>query len=66
MTRHSEPEKVEAELMKLWPMERWIMAGHRLIWHGRRVCDARRPRCDECTLAPLCPSRMTAQAGATP
>lgn len=56
MTKHDTPEKIEADLMALWPKERWIMSGHRLIWHGRRVCFARRPNCNECALVPLCPS----------
>lgn len=56
MTRHSDPKKIEEDLMKLWPNERWIMAGHRLIWHGRRVCNARKPRCADCSLMPVCPS----------
>lgn len=56
MTRHTDPVKVESDLMAAWPEERWIMSGHRLIWHGRRVCHARKPRCAACTLAPLCPS----------
>jgi len=63
MTHHTEPEKIEADLMKLWPQDRWIMSGHRLIWHGRRVCHARRPKCAECPLAPICPSaEVTAEA----
>jgi endonuclease-3 len=56
MTRHSEPVKIEKDLMVLWQKERWIMSGHRLIWHGRRVCYARKPDCPHCPLAPLCPS----------
>jgi endonuclease-3 len=60
MTRHSNPEKVERDLMKLWPQERWIVSGHQLIWHGRRVCVARSPRCGECTLASLCPAATVA------
>jgi endonuclease-3 len=56
MTRASDPKKIEEDLMALWPQERWILAGHRLIWHGRRVCNARKPRCAECTLVPLCPA----------
>ena len=55
-TPHEEPAKVEQDLMVLFPRERWTMLSHLLIWHGRRVCDARRPRCEECTLARLCPS----------
>ena len=57
LTRHEEPAKVEQDLMALFPREHWTMLSHLLIWHGRRVCDARRPRCEECTMARLCPSR---------
>jgi endonuclease-3 len=56
MTAASDPKKIEEDLMQAWPQERWILAGHRLIWHGRRVCNARKPRCAECTMVPLCPS----------
>lgn len=56
MSAHEDPVKIEADLMKAWPQERWIMSGHRLIWHGRRVCFARKPNCSGCELAPLCPS----------
>lgn len=56
MTREEDPEKVEKDLMALWPEDRWIMSGHRLIWHGRRVCFARKPNCGGCDLATLCPS----------
>jgi endonuclease-3 len=48
--------KIERDLMKLVPRERWGVFPHLLIWHGRRVCLARRPRCEECVLAELCPS----------
>jgi endonuclease-3 len=56
MTAHRDPVKIEQDLLKLWPQERWIMSAHRLIWHGRRVCNARKPACHRCALAPLCPS----------
>jgi len=56
MTQHDEPEKIERDLQQLWPQERWIMSGHRLIWHGRRVCFARKPSCATCTLRPICPA----------
>ena len=56
MTKHDEPTKIELDLQKLWPKERWIMSGHRLIWHGRRVCFARKPSCATCTLRSLCPA----------
>jgi endonuclease III len=50
------PEKVEADLCRLFPKETWISLHNQLIWHGRLVCDARKPRCGECTLRNLCPS----------
>lgn len=55
-TRETTPEKVEQDLMALFPRERWTMLAHLLIWHGRRVCEARRPRCGDCPVAHLCPS----------
>jgi len=56
LTRETDPVKVEQELMRLFPHDRWAMLAHLLIFHGRRVCDAKRPRCGECTLAAICPS----------
>ena len=56
LTKHSDPIKVEAALMLLFPREQWTMLAHLLIWHGRQVCDARSPRCGVCTLRPICPS----------
>jgi endonuclease-3 len=56
LTRERTPEKVEADLMELFPEERWTMLSHLLIWHGRRVCIARRPRCEACAVSHLCPS----------
>jgi endonuclease-3 len=55
-TRERTPEKVEQDLMALFPAERWTMLSHLLIWHGRRVCVARRPRCGDCVASHLCPS----------
>ncbi|MHB1193267.1 MAG: endonuclease III [Longimicrobiales bacterium] len=55
-TRERTPEKIEEDLMELFPRERWTLLSHLLIWHGRRVCDARKPRCGACTVAGLCPS----------
>lgn len=52
----SSPEKVEADLCRLFPKDTWIPLHHQLIWHGRRVCDARKPRCETCTLQDLCPT----------
>ncbi len=47
--------KIERELMTLLPQEHWINFSHAMIWHGRRVCNARKPNCAECTLTKLCP-----------
>ena len=56
-TREEDPVKIERDLMRLVPRADWARFPHLLIWHGRRICDARRPACDECPLAPdLCPS----------
>ena len=55
-TRQGTPEKIEEDLMELFPRERWTPLSHLLIWHGRRVCDARKPRCEACAVAGLCPS----------
>lgn len=55
-TRQGTPEKIEEDLMTLFPRERWTLLSHLLIWHGRRVCDARKPRCEACVVARLCPS----------
>ena len=54
--------KIERDLIALLPREAWIDFSHRLIWHGRRVCIARRPQCDRCVLADLCPSAHVARA----
>ncbi len=48
--------KIERDLMKLFPRERWTMLAHLFIWHGRKVCIARRPECGRCVLSDLCPS----------
>jgi endonuclease-3 len=56
LTRHTEPEKIERALMSLFPRDDWALLSHLLIFHGRRVCIARRPKCGECVLADLCPS----------
>lgn len=55
-TEESVPEKVEADLMRLFPSSEWTDLSHRMILHGRRVCHARTPACDACPLAALCPS----------
>jgi endonuclease-3 len=56
LTRADTPEQIERDLMALVPRERWSDFGHLMIHHGRRVCVARRPRCEACTLSALCPS----------
>ena len=56
LTEHSEPVKVERDLMALVPSEDWIHISHLLIFHGRRVCIARRPKCAHCVLNDICPS----------
>ncbi|MGD8729098.1 MAG: endonuclease III [Gemmatimonadota bacterium] len=55
-TKEKTPEKVERDLMELFPSDRWTMLSHLLIWHGRRVCIARRPQCADCVVSRLCPS----------
>lgn len=56
LTKQTTPEKVEQDLMKILPQDRWIAFSHELIHHGRQVCIARKPRCVDCTLEPLCNS----------
>jgi endonuclease-3 len=56
LTRHEDPVKIERDLMRLVPREHWRIFPHLLIWHGRRVCDARRPACERCVVNDLCPS----------
>lgn len=56
LSEHDDPEKVESDLMALFPKEEWIDTSHRLVLHGRYVCLARKPRCAECPIAELCPS----------
>jgi endonuclease-3 len=57
LTKHEDPKKIEEDLMRVIPKERWIQFSHQLIWHGRRVCVARNPRCIDCNLEPLCYSK---------
>jgi len=59
LTIHQEPVKIERALMELLPAEDWGRISDVLIWHGRRVCAARRPRCEDCVLADICPSAVT-------
>jgi endonuclease-3 len=55
-TSETDPHKVEAEVGSLFPRSEWTMLSHRLIWHGRRVCHARKPACGACGVAHWCPS----------
>jgi endonuclease-3 len=56
LTRQDDPVKIERGLVRLVPREDWGRFPHLLIWHGRRVCSARRPRCEDCVLFDLCPA----------
>ena len=58
LTKEKTPERIEADLMRILPRREWIDFSHRLIAHGRQVCEARRPRCGVCVLANICPSAM--------
>jgi endonuclease III len=55
-TTSADPVKVEADIAALIPRKEWTLLSHRVIWHGRRVCHARKPACGACALAPWCPS----------
>ena len=55
-TTQTDPDKIESEVGSLFPRSEWTMLSHRLIWHGRRVCHARRPACGACAVAHWCPS----------
>src|SRR5581483_9796944 len=57
-TKQTDPVKIEQDLIALFPRERWTMLSHLLIEHGRRICEARRPKCEECFLNDLCPSSL--------
>jgi endonuclease-3 len=57
LTKNTDPKKIEQDLMQAIPKEKWILFAHQLIWHGRRVCQARRPRCIECNLERICYSK---------
>ena len=56
LTRHEDPVNIERDLVRLVPREDWGRFPHLLIWHGRRVCIARMPRCEDCVVNDLCPS----------
>jgi endonuclease-3 len=57
LTRNEDPKKIEQDLMKVIPKEKWILFSHQIIWHGRRVCLARKPKCMECNLEKICYSK---------
>jgi endonuclease-3 len=54
LTKQSDPVKIEQDLMKIIPQDRWILFSHQMIQHGRALCQARKPRCAECLLDPVC------------
>jgi endonuclease III len=54
LTRNEDPKKIEQDLMQVIRKDRWILFSHQIIWHGRRVCQARKPKCAECNLESLC------------
>jgi endonuclease-3 len=58
LTREKQPEKIERDLMELVPKKDWIDFSHLLIYHGRRVCKARKPECGKCVVESLCPSSL--------
>lgn len=62
LTRETDPVRIERALMPLFERESWAMLSHLLIFHGRRTCDARKPRCDGCVLADICPSYLPSQS----
>jgi endonuclease III len=54
LTKENDPQKIEQDLMKIIPREKWILFSHQIIWHGRKLCYARKPRCVDCPLENLC------------
>jgi endonuclease-3 len=63
LTKQTEPDKVERDLMALFPQEQWTLVSHLLIWHGRRVCIANRPQHGRCVLVDICPTGRKARTG---
>jgi endonuclease-3 len=57
LSRQADPKKIEQELMRVIPQDKWILLSHQLIWHGRRVCAARNPKCEICNLKNVCYSK---------
>ncbi|GAC1651563.1 MAG: endonuclease III [Ktedonobacteraceae bacterium] len=62
-TKNDDPVKIEQDLMRIVPEQEWLNISHLLIFHGRSICDARKPLCERCTLAHLCPSAFVAKTG---
>ena len=54
LTRNDDPKKIEQDLMKIIPREKWTLFSHQIIWHGRKLCIARRPKCADCPLENIC------------
>ena len=65
LTRREDPVKIERDLQRVVPRPDWARFPHLLIWHGRRICDARRPLCEVCVLEDLCPSSRLRSSGAS-
>ncbi|MFH1858583.1 MAG: endonuclease III [Candidatus Omnitrophota bacterium] len=61
LTRHASPEEIERDLMELIPQKEWITFSHTLVWHGRKTCVARKPKCSACKVNPSCPSSTVTQ-----
>jgi len=57
LSRNEDPKKIEQDLLQVIPKEKWILFSHQIIWHGRRVCQARKPKCIECNLEQICYSK---------
>jgi len=60
-TTNEEPKKVEQDLMKVWPPDRWSLFSHLMVFHGRAVCSSRTPRCSQCVIADICPFPDTSE-----
>ena len=54
LTKNNDPKKIEQDLMKIIPQEKWTLFSHQIIWHGRKLCFARTPKCVECPLENIC------------
>jgi endonuclease III len=55
LTKENAPEKIEKDLMAQFPKKEWIVLSHRMIQHGRKICNARKPKCEECPMTEICP-----------